>query len=181
MRRVALLLVLAVAAGCGGPYKGKPERLPKVKKSKEPDAVADAPVDVVWDMDCNAKFAEEPKKPPRSASRAQPFVEQADGSLAKATSADDPGVQVNSLVLAIEQYKKALLEDHYHPAATYGLAVAYARVRKKGCTLKLLARLAALENQAGVTPSTVRGLLDSVELEAAFRPFKNEAMAAIGR
>jgi hypothetical protein len=189
---VSVVSILAVSGlgaaalgGCGGPYKGKPEKLPKVKQGKKPEVavVEEAPVEVKFDTECNAKFTDDPNKAKRSNSNARRFVVSGNDQLTRAGSATEPAAQVTSIVAAIEQYKKALLEDHYNPEATYQLAVAYAQVRKKGCALKMLKRLSELESNPRLAggPSRLKTFLDQVEDEGAFAPFKNDAMSAIGR
>lgn len=180
---LAVLGAAALAFGCGGPYKGKPEKLPKVKKSKKPAEETAAVAEVVYDEECSAKFTEDASKAKRSASKASSYVSAGEDAMSRAASSPDMAVKASSIVLAIEQYKKALLEDHYNAPATYGLAVAYATVRKKGCALKMLKRLAELGVNARLAggQSRLDSFLNSVEDEAAFRPFKNDAMAAIGR
>jgi len=187
MRILGVLIVAALlgTTGCGGPYKGKPERLPKVKKS-EPPPVTEGPApgsDIVYDEECSAKFVEDANKAKKSASKASGFVSAGNDNLARAGGSTDPAVQIDNIVRAIEQYKKALLEDHYNAEATFQLAVAYAQVRKKGCALKLLKRLGELSVNPRLAGGHTRldSFLNLVEDEQAFRPFKNDAMQAIGR
>lgn len=182
---ITLVLMAFIGGGCGGPYKGKPDKLPKVKKSKAPDEVDTGPVaaEIKWDDECSAKFVDDANKAKKSASKAGPHVSTGDDALEGAGRSTDPQTQVSMILAAIEAYKKALLEDHYNPAATYQLAVAYAQVRKKGCALKMLKRLGEL----GTNPRLAGGQsnldkwLNQVEDEAAFKPFKVDAMGAIGR
>jgi hypothetical protein len=179
-----------VGGGCGGPYKGKPQKPPKVKANPKGEEAflaslggGQTQTEIKYDEECSAKFADDPAKAKKSSSKAQPFNTQASDFLDRSNSSEDPQVQISSIIGAIEQYKKALLEDNYNAEATYGLAVAYAKVRKKGCALKLLKRLAEL----GANPKLAGGqarlesFLSQVEDETAFKPFKNDAMSAIGR
>src|SRR5690606_31073640 len=113
-----------------------PDRLPKVKKSKAPEVVDAGPAEaeIVWDDECSAKFVDDANKAKKSASRAQGHVSTGDDALEGAGRSSDPQTQISMILAGIEAYKKALLEDHYNPAATFGLAVAYAQVRKRGCS-----------------------------------------------
>jgi predicted small lipoprotein YifL len=188
MRKVIGVLTAAALialAGCGGPYKGKPEKLPKVKKSTPPPEVASADpvVEIKYDEECSAKFTDDPNKAKKSSSKAGGFIAAGNDNISRAGSSTDPAVQVDNIIRAIEQYKKALLEDHYNPEATFYLAVAYAQVRKKGCALKLLKRLGelAINPRLAGGQSRLDAFLNLVEDEAAFKPFKNDAMQAIGR
>lgn len=183
------LLVAAGGAGCGGPHKGKPEKVPKVKRDKKGEEAAlaadqgGAQPDIVWKDECEAKFTEDPNKAKRSASAARPKVDAGNDQLSSARGAADPATKVSLIIAGIEQYKKALLEDHYNPDATYQLAVAYATVRRRGCALRMLKRLAELQINPKLAGGEARldGLLRAVEDEPAFQPFKKEAMEAIGR
>lgn len=186
MKIIGILVAAAITVGgCGGPYKGKPERLPKVKKSVPPEEVeTDAAVaEIKFDEECSAKFTDDPNKAKKSSSKAGGFIASGNDNMSRAGTSDDPAVQVDNFVKAIEQYKKALLEDHYNPEATFNLAVAYAQVRKKGCALKVLKRLGELSTNPRLAGGQTRldAFLNLVEDETAFKPFKNDAMSAIGR
>jgi hypothetical protein len=140
-------------------------------------------VKIVYNDECSAKFTEDPMKAKKSSSKAAPHNSLGNDMLAQAGTAKDPALQVNNIVGAIEEFKKALVEDHYNAEATYELAVAYAQVRQKGCALKMLKRLADLGTNAKLAGggTALDAWLDQVEDEAAFKPFKNDAMQAIGR
>lgn len=175
-----------VGAGCGGPYKGKAERPPKVKKTKEPEDVV-VPVaaqEIKWIDDCAAKFVDDPSKAKNSAAKADPLVSQGDAAVAQARSTDDEGNKGGFYLAAVDSYRKALLEDNYNAQATYNLAVVYARLWRKGCALKMIQRLASLTTNPRFVRGgsvTINGLLDSVETESAFKAFKKDAMQAAGR
>lgn len=182
---VAFTTVAAFGVGCGGPYKGKPDKLPKVKKIAHTDVDA-APVEevIVWDDKCTAKFADDPmvayKK--RDTTAAKAAFAEGDDSVGAADKTEDPQAQITLILKGIDAYKKALLADNYNADATFGLAVAYAKVRKKECSLKMLKRLSELEvNPKLPGASKLKALLDAVEDEPAFQPFKVDAMGAIGR
>jgi hypothetical protein len=181
---VPALAAVALLVACGGPYKGKSDRLPKGPKKVQapPDAVVAAP-DIKYVDECSAKFTDDPMKAKRSSSKAKTHIDPGNDLLAQAGSSKDPALQINNIVMAIEEYKKALVEDHYSPEATYELAVAYAAVRKKGCALKMLKRLGDLSTNPKLAggPTNLEAYLSQVEDEPAFRPFKNDAMQAIGR
>jgi hypothetical protein len=187
----SIVVSLGLLAGaCGGPYKGKPQKPPKVKANPKGEEAAMAGLgggaaapEIKYDEECNAKFADDASKAKRNSSKASGYNSQAGDFMDRSVSSPDPAVQISSIVGAIEQYKKALLEDNYNPEATYGLAVAYAKVRKKGCAIKLLKRLAELGSNPKLAggQSKLESFLNQVEDESAFRPFKNDAMSAIGR
>jgi hypothetical protein len=182
-----ILCAVAVAlAACGGPYKGKPEKLPKVKTTEEPeDTTAEGPAmpEIKWDEECSAKFTDDPSKAKKSASKAATPLSNGNDNMSRAAAASDDKAKVSNIVAAIDDFKKALLEDHYNAEATYQLAVAYAQVRKKGCALKMLKRLGELNNNPKLAGGAgrVETWLSQIEDEPAFRPFKNAALEAVGR
>ena len=123
MRTTTLLAMAALAVsvgGCGGPYKGKPDKLPKGPKKVPVPEGTETPTEekIVWIEDCSAKFTEDPNKAKKSSSKAAPFNNQGNDLLAAASTAKDPTLQVNNIIGAIEQFKKALVEDHYNAEAT---------------------------------------------------------------
>jgi hypothetical protein len=177
---------VGLAAGCGGPYKGKPERVNKVKVTEEPPEPegASAVAEIKWIDDCDGGgFTDDPNKAKKNSSAAREFVETGDEAMGTAKVQPDDNAKATEIVRAIESYKKALVANHYDPEATYKLAVAYAQVRRKGCALKMLKRLGKLTDNARLAGggSRLEAFLEQVESEPAFRPFKNEAMKEIGR
>jgi len=182
---VAVTSVAAFGLGCGGPYKGKPDKLPKVKKVNHVDVDAGPTTEtIVWDDKCSAKFAEDPMVAYKKRDKTKGNTDRGEGDdlMAAADKSEDPSFQIDSILKAINAYKDALLADNYNADATYGLAVAYAKVRKKGCALKMLKRLAELEaNPKLPGASKLEALLKMVEDEPAFQPFVVEATGEIGR
>ncbi len=177
----------ALGAGCGGPYKGKPDKLPKVKKTKEPqDAAAAGPAapTIAWIDECDSKQAEDPAKAKNSRSKAAPFLDAGDSAYDSGRGTDVENDKARFYLKAVDEYRKALVEDNYNAAATYALAKVYARLWRKGCAIKMLERLAKLQ----VNPrfvlggqTTIEGLIDAVESEDAFAGFRNDAKKAVGR
>ncbi len=178
----------ALGAGCGGPYKGKPEKPPKVKRIKgEPeDAAAAGPVapTIAWIEDCDSKQAEDPAKAKNSYSKAVPFVETGDSAYDKGRTTDVDSDKGRFYLAAVDAYRKALVEDNYNAHATYSLAKVYARLWRKGCAIKMLERLSKLQTNPRFVrggQTTLDGLIGSVESEASFAGFKNDAKKAVGQ
>src|SRR5689334_4257836 len=112
-RGIALAMALAVsgaaaapmAAGCGGPYAGKPEKLKKPTKKKkppEPDAAA-----LPYNEECKSAFFEDGSKVRRDQGGARSKVGSGDAALSSAESAGDVGTQASLTIQAINDYKKA--------------------------------------------------------------------------
>jgi hypothetical protein len=184
-RIVAAVIGVGLAA-CGGPYKGKPEKVNKVKVTEEPPEPEGGTTvaEIKWIDDCEGGgFTDDPNKAKKKVSEASGFVSNGDDEIAASKIESDDNAKAGKIVSAIELYKKALLANHYDPEATYKLAVAYAQVRRKGCALKMLKRLGKLTDNPRLAGGGARleGFLEQVESEPAFKPFKNEAMKEIGR
>lgn len=180
-RGIALVLALAVgaptAAGCGGPYVGKAEKLKRPVKKKrppEPDAAA-----LPYNEDCKAAFFEDNSKVRRNSGAARGKVGQGDAALGAAESSPDPGVRASSTIEAINSYKKALLDDPFSAEATYKLAAAYARVRKKKCAIDLLTRLAQLKKHPDFEAEAGR-MIQAASQDGSFQGFRKDADGALG-
>jgi Flp pilus assembly protein TadD len=181
-RLVAVLVMLAVA-GCGGLYSGKPEKLSKPSKKKEPDAVV-AVVEIKWANECAAKLNEEPgtslKTHKKNEARVKQIAAQAQELLDAAASASDNQQKAGQTTEAIDKLRKALVDAPYSAEATYSLAVGYARSRRKGCALAMLKRLAQLEKYEDFAVVSKRLIGDALD-NAEFQPFRKDADEALGR
>jgi hypothetical protein len=180
-RGIALILALAIGAptagGCGGPYVGKPEKLKrpaKKKKPPEPDAAA-----LPYNEECKSGFFEDNSKVRRNSGAARGKVGQGDAALGAAESSPDPGVRASSTIEAINSYKKALLDDPFSAEATYKLAAAYARVRKKKCAIDLLTRLAQLKKHPDFEAEASR-MVQAASQDGSFQGFRKDADSALG-
>jgi hypothetical protein len=209
MNRLAILLTLAVfgaasiptgLAGCGsGPYTSKPDRLkkPRAKKPPKDKPTASQEADAedgkgeggkgeggkpgapaVSDEQCRTNFFAEPKKGPRRAKDARTMAISADTKLRDAEGQDGSARQ-ELVVEAMSTLSNALEKDPYAPEPTYKLAVAYALVGRKSCSLALLERLKALGGMADVQKEAERAI-QRAGRDPAFAPFKKEARAALG-
>ena len=74
-----------------------------------------------------------------------------------------------------------MLDDApYNPRATYNLAVAYARARRKECSKALLKRLAALETYPDFQAEAKR-MIDSAQEDSTLKLFEKEMLEALGK
>lgn len=177
------LVSLAPLGACSGPYSGSPEKLKKPAKKPMPDE----PVvvnEIKFVEECPVKFQEDPAKAlqqHRSGKRAADTkVNQADELLDKAQSATDDTAKASQTVEAISKLRSALVDAPYHAEATYKLAHAYARARRKGCAVALLKRLADLQKYNDFAADAKRKI-DEAETDPVFQPFRKDANGAINR
>ena len=181
---VAFVAALGVTtAGCGGLYSGKPERVYKPSKKKEPEVVV-APVEIKWNDECSAKLNEEPGKSlqlhKKNEARVKQIAAQAQELLDAAATTDDNRQKAGQTAEAIDKLRKALVDAPYSAEATYSLAIGYARARRRGCALAMLKRLAALEKYDDFARTSKRLIGDALD-NGEFQPFRKQADEALGR
>jgi hypothetical protein len=178
---VCLGLAMATVTGCAPLYGGKPEKLSSPPRKKPPPTAPDEVVAIKYVDDCTANFRDDPKKVNRDVTMSNNLVSGGDDAVAQADKAKEPSAQAELIRVAIDKYINALKKDPYNADATLHLALAYDRVLRKGCALKLLARLPLLEandkfkRQAKAAADLVG---DSKEW---FKGYRKEAVAAAGR
>jgi hypothetical protein len=191
MIRLAILLALGFGAGsalaaCGsGPYTGKPEKLKKPREKKRPEGATTAsevsegaPKTAMSDEECRTNFFAEPMKGRRGKTEARGMAMQAESTLMAAERQFGP--QRQQLVIeAMGTLSNALRKDPYGPEPTYKLAVAYALVGKKKCTLALLERLKQLATLPDVEKEAQRTIQRAAR-DPAFASFQKEAKTALG-
>jgi hypothetical protein len=179
-----LLVVLALVLGvvsCAPMYGGKPEKLKNPPQKKRPPEVADAAPEIKYIEDCNANFADDPKKAHPQAQMAKVLFDQGETSLDQSDKAKEDTMKVSLLKDAIDKYRNALIKDPYNVSATLKLAVAYDRVLRKGCAIAMLKRLAALSNNPKFASEANRHI-DTIDANTQwFKGYRKDAMQAVGR
>lgn len=180
-RLLAWLLACVALAACQPLYGGKPEKLsppPKKKRPAEETVVVAAPKYI---EDCSANFRDDPKRVFRDTSTSNNLVQAGDDSIGQASRAKDPASQAELIRVSIDKYRNALLKDPYNADATLKLAVAYDRVLRKGCALKLLARIATLEAHPKFQREAKRAADLVNDTKEWFRDYRKDAVSAVGR
>jgi hypothetical protein len=170
-------------AACGGVYSGKPEKVYKPSKKKEPEVVA-APVEIKWNAECAAKLNEEPgaalKNHKKNEKAVNQIAAQAEELLDAAAQASDNKQKAGQTAEAIDKLRKGLVDAPYSARATYQLAIGYARARRKGCALAMLKRLAQLEKYDDFNADAKRMISAALD-NGEFQPFRKEADEAMNR
>jgi hypothetical protein len=168
------------SSGCASPYSGKPERLKKPKAKKpDDDKAGDDKGAATAELDekCRTNFFDEPTKSRREKD-ARNLSAQADRILFDAEGKQGPARQ-SGVVEALSKLSNALKADPYGPEPTYQMAVAYALVGKKGCSLRLLERLLELRKHPAVSKEADRVIKRALN-DQRFEPFRKDADAALG-
>jgi|JI10StandDraft_1071094.scaffolds.fasta_scaffold56992_5 hypothetical protein len=170
-------------AGCGGLYSGKPEKVYKPGKKKEPDVIV-APVEIKWNNECAAKLNEEPgaalKAHKKNEARVKQVAAQAEELLDAAAASTDNKQKAGQTAEAIDKLRKALVDAPYSAEATYQLAIGYARSRRKGCALAMLKRLSQLEKYDDFQAASKRMISAALD-NGEFQPFRKDADEAMNR
>jgi hypothetical protein len=196
------------SSACGsGPYTGKPERLKKPRAKKRPadaavaeqrdegkgdgdgegegaeksgkkESAADGAGAAASDEPCRTNFFAEPKSSPRKSKEARAMAIEADPGLRDAEGQSGPARQ-ELVTAALATLTNALEKDPYAPEPTYKMAVAYALVGRKSCSLALLERLKGLATMPEVEKEAQRAIQRAAR-DPAFQPFDKEARTALG-
>lgn len=189
MRIIALAIAccvgLGTAAGCSGLYSGKPEKVKRPKTEKMPEEAPVTTAEIQWVTECKASFQEEPAgmiaKHKKNESRVRPQIEQ---GVALLEQAADPSItdeqKAGNVKQAINVLRRVLDDAPYSPRATYNLAVAYARARRKECSKALLKRLAALEKYPDFQAEAKR-MIDTAQEDSTLKLFEKEMLESLGK
>lgn len=178
---LAVCLALGATTGCQALYGGRPEKLKNPERRKKPPEpeVADAPVKYV--EDCTANFRDDPKLVRPNPGLANQLVGDGDTALQNANKAKDPASQAELIKLSIDKYRNALIKDPYNHEATLKLALAYDKVYRKGCALKLLARISQLESNPKVGRGAKQAADQVADNKEWFKGYRKDAISAVGR
>jgi len=160
MGKLTAFALLAVATGCQSMYGGPSESLPKIRKVPH-KAVPDVEPVIPYVDTCATNFRGDPTRVSIDRARATELVITGDTTIKQAEKIENPQSRTQLVVAGIDQYSKALVKDPYDAEATLKLALAYDKVYRRGCALKLLARISTLENHPKFRVAA-RRVVDSV-------------------
>lgn len=178
MARFQLVVLLAAMTGCQAMYSKPSEPLVKIRKVPHKAVVEVDPVIPYVDT-CRTNFHGDPTRVSIDARRAVELTATGDGTIQQAETLPDPTSRAKAVKDGIGHYSNALAKDPYSAEATLKLALAYDKVYRRGCALRLLERLAALENHPKFRVSA-RRMVQWVTSETEwFKGYRNDALAAL--
>jgi tetratricopeptide (TPR) repeat protein len=164
-------------------YGGPPQKLRTPEPVKMPDGPLDpTPVAVAYENDCAYFETKAPKAIVRKPTLAATHTVEGDKKSADYDVA--PAADKEDLINeSIREYQRALREDPYNAEATLRLALAYDKVRRKGCALALLERLEKLAQNPKFS-AEANAAIDQIEQRGNrkwFGDYRRDAMRAVGR
>ncbi len=178
---VVVCLALASLVACQPLYGGKPEKLKNLPIKKRPVDPPDVVAEVKYVEDCNTNFRDDPKRVFRDTTGSSTLTSAGDDAIVQANQVQDPLSRAEIVKVSIDKYRNALTKDPYNAEATLKLAIAYDRVYRKGCALKLLARIATLEGNPKFLREAKRAADQVNDSKEWFRGYRPAALAAVGR
>ena len=181
---LAIGMAVGSSAGCAGPFSGKPESVKRPKKEKMPEEAPVGPVEIKWVTECKASFQEEPAgwiaKHKRNIGPATSRINQGRALLDEADAQPSDEQKAGAVKEAINKLRGVLVDAPYSAEATYRLAVAYARARRKECAKSLLKRLAELEKYPDFQAEASRMIKDAMD-NNTLKLFEKEMLEALGK
>lgn len=159
-------------------YGAKSDPLPKIRpKNHKVEPIKDPPI--VYVDECRTNFRANPVGISIDRPRATELKISGETSIQQSEKAPTPESQTALVVAGIGHYSNALTKDPYDPEATLKLALAYDKVLRRGCALKLLARLVTLENHPKFRVAAHR-VIDSVTDNTEwFKGYRKDAIAVL--
>jgi len=183
-RALRSLLVLSVIAfavvGCRPIYGDKPDKLANPAKKKRPPDAPETATEVKYVEDCQTNFREE-KRPVQDTASANRLTGEGDSAVQQSNAAKEPSAAAGLIRDAIDKYRNALMKDPYNADATLKLALAYDKVYRKGCALKLLARISQLEGNPKIGKGAKQAADQVADNKEWFKGYRKDAVSAVGR
>lgn len=178
MGRFQLVVVLAAVAGCQPMYGKSSERLVKVRTVPH-KAVPEVEPPIAYVNKCETNFRGNPVGISIDSRRASELIATGDTTIQQAEKIAEPTVRAEVVVDGIRQYSDALRKDPYSAEATLKLALAYDKVYHRGCALKLLGRIATLENHPKFRISARRMMELVTDNAEWFKGYRKDAVAVL--
>jgi hypothetical protein len=171
-------MLVVVLAACQPMYGASPQRLRTPEPIKPPTTLPGGETaTIIYDEDCDLLTAKVPKVT-RETKQSEVYVAQGDQKVA---DFDATPAKTDLIIDGIDEYSAALRKDPFNAKATLKLALAYDKVRRKGCALALLQRLDQLAQNPKFAPEA-SGVIDEIEQRRKwFGGYRKEALRKLGR
>lgn len=173
---------LVFVVGCQSLYGAPAQKLRTPEPVKPPAELPGTPETVVYAESCEF-FVVKVKQPiTRKTKQADVHTREADKKLGDFDVAP-PEAKRDLIVEGIDELVAALRNDPFNAKATLRLALAYDKVRRKGCALALLERLEQLAQNpkfAGEANDAIEEILQRGNRKW-FAGYRKEAVRAVGR
>ncbi|HEY5933714.1 MAG TPA: hypothetical protein VIU61_03745 [Kofleriaceae bacterium] len=181
LRSLCVVSVVALAVvGCRPIYGNKPDKLANPPKKKRPPDAPETAAEVKYVEDCQTNFRDD-KRPIPDTATANRLTGEGDSAMTQSNAAKEPSAAASLIKDAIDKYRNALQKDPFSAEATLKLALAYDKVYRKGCALKLLARISQLESNPKVGRGAKQAADQVADNKEWFKGYRKDAISAVGR
>lgn len=175
-------VVLFVFAACQPMYGAAPQRLRTPEPIRPPATLPGDDVAKVapYNDDCAFLIVRAGPKPTRDIPKAEQHTQQGDQKMKDFDTAP-PSAKSDLIIDGIDEYAAALRKDPFNAQATLKLALAYDKVRHRGCALALLGRLDQLA-QSPKFRADASAAIDEIEQRRTwFGGYRRDALRKVGR
>ena len=166
-------------AACQPMYGSKPQVLRTPEPIKPPPTLTADQATVVYAEDCDLLTTRVPKVK-RETKEAEVHIASGDRKVADYDTAA-AAAKTDLIIDGIDEYARALRKDPFNAKATLKLALAYDKVRRKGCALALLKRLDQLAQNPKLADEANEAIDEVVQRRKWFEPYRREALRNVGR
>jgi hypothetical protein len=176
------VLVLFALAACQPMYGAPPQRLRSPEPIKPPATLPGDDTAKVepYNDDCAFLIVKSGIKPTRDLPKAEQHTQQGDQKV-KDFDAAPPSAKSELIIDGIDEYAAALRKDPFNAQATLKLALAYDKVRYRGCALALLGRLDQLAQSPKFRADATSAIDEIEQRRKWFGGYRKDALRKVGR
>ena len=164
-------------AACKPMYGAAPASL-RTPEPVKPPPITETEKPVIYDDYCELLTTRTPVVK-RETKQAAPHIEAGDRKVADFDAA--AGAKTDLIVDGIDEYARALRKDPFNAQATLKLALAYDKVRRKGCALALLKRLEQLAQNPKLAKEANEAIDEVEQRQKWFGGYRRDALRTVGR
>jgi hypothetical protein len=163
-------------------YGAKPQKLRSPEPIRPPATLPgdDTAKVLPYNDDCAFLTVQTPGKPQRDIPKAELHTQQGDLKVKDFETAP-PSAKSELIIDGIDEYAAALRKDPFNAQATLKLALAYDKVRYRGCALALLQRLDQLAQNPKFRAEATSAIDEVAQRRKWFEGYRKEALRKVGR